>query len=37
MLFCYMKKKGFNEVGIRPKYYKTTNGNEDAILMAFSF
>jgi ribosomal-protein-alanine N-acetyltransferase len=31
------EKKGFNEVGIRPNYYKTTNGNEDAILMAFSF
>jgi ribosomal protein S18 acetylase RimI-like enzyme len=31
------KIKGFNEVGIRPNYYKTTNGNEDAILMAFSF
>jgi ribosomal-protein-alanine N-acetyltransferase len=30
------EKKGFNEVGIRPNYYKTSNGNEDAILMAFS-
>ena len=31
------EKKGFNEVGIRPNYYKTSNGNEDAILMALSF
>ena len=30
------EKKGFNEVGIRPNYYKTSNGNEDAILMALS-
>tara|TARA_B100000767_G_scaffold40805_1_gene34509 strand:+ start:328 stop:804 length:477 start_codon:yes stop_codon:yes gene_type:complete len=30
------EKKGFNEVGIRPNYYNTSNGNEDAILMALS-
>ena len=30
------EQKGFNEVGIRPNYYKTSNGNEDAILMALS-
>ena len=30
------EKKGFNEVGIRPNYYKTSDGNEDAILMALS-
>jgi ribosomal-protein-alanine N-acetyltransferase len=30
------ENKGFNEVGIRPNYYKTSNGKEDAILMALS-
>ena len=25
---------GFNEVGVRPGYYKAKNGREDAIVMA---
>ena len=30
------EKKGFNEVGIRPNYYKALKGKEDAVLMAKS-
>ncbi len=30
------EKRGLNEVGIRPNYYKASDGNEDAILMALS-
>lgn len=27
------EKKGFNEMGIRPRYYPADNGREDAVLM----
>lgn len=30
------EKEGFNEVGIRPNYYKALKGKEDAVLMAKS-
>jgi len=30
-------KLGFNEVGIRPNYYPSEHGREDALIMALSF
>lgn len=31
------RRKGFNEVGVRPNYYQADGGREDAIILALAF